>query len=89
MKKRLKLFFLFLICVFLFSKDFYKLSKYQILEYKLNKKIRKLKEENESMKKEIEMLKVENFPYIEYLIRKNLNYALPGEIEFHFDISSP
>lgn len=74
--------------IVLFSRDVHQLIKYQILEWKLEKRKRKLLKEREEMKQEIELLEDESSPYVEELIRKELNYILPDEYEIRFDTTN-
>lgn len=72
-----------LIVVFVTSRGFRNLIKRRVEQYRLEKQIEQVAKENAGLKQEVHALEKDR-SYQEYLVRKDLGYIKPDEIEYRF-----
>ncbi|OIO73558.1 MAG: hypothetical protein AUJ85_07840 [Elusimicrobia bacterium CG1_02_37_114] len=70
-----------IIAVLTLNSGFRNLIKYKLQHIKLTGELEQMKSENERLEKEIYYLENDK-SYMEYLIRRDLGYIKPGEIEY-------
>lgn len=71
------------VALFVSSRGFRNLIKRKSQQYSLEKQINRHMDENARLREEIYSLKNDKL-YVEYLIRRNLGYIKPDEVEYRF-----
>lgn len=77
-----------IIIALLYSADVYELIRNLHVQYTLKREKERLIKENKYLSSEIEKVKDDNSPHLDYWIRKNLYYCKEDEFEIHFNRKS-